>query len=105
MYIVDVSLRSGRVLLSHMNQALLLMSRPSVRPPRMLEKFHAEYCAMNRPLFPSSAPPIRDLLLFGVDWDWLSFPKLSPHLVNLRIHFRGDMNQDERNREMFSSEF
>ncbi|OAX37572.1 hypothetical protein K503DRAFT_857268 [Rhizopogon vinicolor AM-OR11-026] len=40
-------------------------------------------------LFPGSVPPIRDLLLFGTHWSWLSASMLSSTLVNLRMHYDG----------------
>ncbi|OAX37579.1 hypothetical protein K503DRAFT_226110 [Rhizopogon vinicolor AM-OR11-026] len=76
-------------------QALSLMSRPSIHPAHMLEKLHlqlihnknhATHHRHEQSLFPSSTPPIRDLLLFGVTCDWLPPSMLSSHLLNFWIH-------------------
>ncbi|KAG1739585.1 hypothetical protein EDB19DRAFT_840045 [Suillus lakei] len=81
----------------HIRQALLLMSRPSVHPARMLEKLHlqlvhdqfnADPVHYGPLIFPGSASPINDLILFGMSWSWLSPTVFSSHLVNLRIHYR-----------------
>ncbi|KAG2121561.1 hypothetical protein BD769DRAFT_1671440 [Suillus cothurnatus] len=91
--------------ITHTYQALSLMSRPSIHPAHRLEKLHlqsihnprhaAHY--VNEPsLFPGSAPPIRDLLLFGISWAWPSSSMLSSNLVDLRIHYDGCMNEDGR---------
>ncbi|KAG1784857.1 uncharacterized protein HD556DRAFT_1451309 [Suillus plorans] len=80
----------------HIRQALVLMSRPSVHPAHMLEKLHVQlvHDQLNvdpdhhEPfIFPGSAPPINDLILFGTSWSWLSPSMFSSHLVNLRIHY------------------
>ncbi|KAG1897494.1 uncharacterized protein F5891DRAFT_530835 [Suillus fuscotomentosus] len=80
----------------HIRQALVLISRSSVHPAHMLEKLHVQlvHDQLNvdpdhhEPLiFPGSAPPINDLILFGTSWSWLSPSIFSPHLVNLRIHY------------------
>ncbi|OJA16822.1 hypothetical protein AZE42_13667, partial [Rhizopogon vesiculosus] len=88
----------------HMYQALSLMSRPSVHPAGILEKLHLQLVHnenhathhIDEPsLFPGSSPPIRDLVLFGINWAWLSPSKaLSSHLVNLRMHFVSRTNDD-----------
>ncbi|KAJ8590040.1 hypothetical protein M405DRAFT_816950 [Rhizopogon salebrosus TDB-379] len=90
---------------THTYQALLLLSRHFVRPPCMLEKLHLELMHSNHhaiyssgevALFPAgSAPPIRDLLLSGVDWDWLSPTWFSRHLVNLQIRFNTCMDDSD----------
>lgn len=81
---------------THIRQALVLMSRPSVHPVHMLEKLHLQlvhdqlkvHRRHHEPLiFPGSAPPINDLILFGTSWSWLSPSIFSSHLVNLRIHY------------------
>ncbi|KAJ8590041.1 hypothetical protein M405DRAFT_933089 [Rhizopogon salebrosus TDB-379] len=99
----EFTLRTTTVV--HTSQVLLLLSRPSVHPAHMLEKLHlhlvhnkchAAYSNEDLALFPHSAPPIRDLVLFGIDWDWVSFSKFSPHLVDLRIHLDPYMDDTER---------
>jgi hypothetical protein len=81
----------------HIRQALVLMSRPSVQPAHMLEKLHLQLVHnqlsgdpdhYQPPIFPGSASPINDLVLFGTSWSWLSPSMFSSHLVNLRIHYR-----------------
>ncbi|KAG1766599.1 hypothetical protein EV702DRAFT_1149448 [Suillus placidus] len=89
--------------ITHTYQALSLMSRPSVHPARELVKLHlqsvhnprhaAHY--VNEPsLFLGSAPPVRDLLLFGISWAWPSSSMMSSNLVNLRIHYNAYDNED-----------
>jgi hypothetical protein len=81
---------------AHTYQAVSLMSRSSIHPVHMLEKLHlllvhnerhAAHHIHEPSLFPGSAPPIRDLMLFGIHWAWLSAPMLSSHLVDLRMHY------------------
>ncbi|KAG1822418.1 uncharacterized protein BJ212DRAFT_1327704 [Suillus subaureus] len=76
--------------------ALSFLSRPSVYPACNLEKLHLQFIHnprhadhfMNEPsLFPGSVPPLRDLVLFGISWTWLSPHMLSSHLSDLRIHY------------------
>ncbi|KAG1822419.1 uncharacterized protein BJ212DRAFT_801505 [Suillus subaureus] len=90
---------------THIHQALLLISRPCVHPARMLEKLHLELVhgqfdedpVHYGPLiFPGSVSPINDLILFGMSWSWLSPTVFSSHLVNLRIHYRMPMYEDDR---------
>ncbi|KAG2032902.1 hypothetical protein BDR03DRAFT_968953 [Suillus americanus] len=92
--------------ITHTYQALSLMSRPSIHPANRLEKLHLQFIHnprhaahhINEPsLFPGSAPPIRDLLLFGTSWAWISSSMLSSNLVDLRIHYDGLMNEDGGN--------
>lgn len=92
--------------ITHTYQALSLMSRPSIHPAHSLEKLHLQFIHnprhaahhVNEPsLFPGSAPPIRDLLLFGVSWTWPSSSMLSSNLVDLRIRYDGSMNEDGGN--------
>ncbi|KAG1849849.1 hypothetical protein C8R48DRAFT_836765 [Suillus tomentosus] len=87
--------------IAHTYQALSLMSRPSVHPACGLEKLHLQFIHNSRhathfidepSLFPGSAPPIRDLLLFGITWAWPSSSMLSSNLTNLRIHYDTHMN-------------
>ncbi|KAG2145445.1 uncharacterized protein EDB93DRAFT_1337831 [Suillus bovinus] len=54
---------------------------------------HAVHRIGEPSLFPGSAPPIRDLLFFGVSWAWPSSSMLSSNLVNLRIHYNAYINQ------------
>ncbi|KAG1784929.1 uncharacterized protein HD556DRAFT_1451241 [Suillus plorans] len=88
--------------IAHTYQALSLMSRPSVHPACGLEKLHLQFIHNSRhathfigepSLFPGSAPPIRDLLLFGITWAWPSSSMLSSNLTNLRIHYDTHMNE------------
>jgi hypothetical protein len=90
----EFTLRTTSV--AHTYQAVTLMSRSSVHPAHMLEKLHlllvhnerhAAHHIHEPSLFPGSAPPIRDLMLFGIHWAWLSAPMLSSHLVDLRMHY------------------
>ncbi|KAG2121549.1 hypothetical protein BD769DRAFT_1006287 [Suillus cothurnatus] len=90
---------------THIHQALLLFSRPCVSPACMLEKLHLQLVhghfdedpAHYGPLiFPGSASPINDLILFGMSWSWLSPTVFSSHLVNLRIHYRMPVQEDDR---------
>ncbi|KAG1739580.1 hypothetical protein EDB19DRAFT_1710900 [Suillus lakei] len=92
--------------IAHTYQALSLMSRPSVRPACGLEKLHLQFIHnprhavhhVNEPsLFPGSASPIRDLLLFGISCTWPSSSMLSTNLVDLRIHYDAFMNEDGEN--------
>lgn len=92
--------------ITHTYQALALMSRPSIHPARKLEKLHFQFIHNPRhashhisepSLFPGSAPPIRDLLLFGISWAWSSPSALSSNLVNLRIHYDAWTNDDGGN--------
>jgi hypothetical protein len=87
--------------IAHTYQALSLMSRPSIHPAHKLEKLHLQFVHNPRhaahhisepSLFPGSAPPIRDLLLFGISWAWPSSSMLSSNLVDLRIHYDACMN-------------
>ncbi|KAG2140247.1 uncharacterized protein EDB93DRAFT_1252881 [Suillus bovinus] len=89
--------------ITHTYQALSLMSRPSAHPARGLEKLHLQFVHnlrhathyINEPsLFPGLAPPIRDLVLFGMSWAWPSSSMWSSNLVNLRIHYDTTMNED-----------
>ncbi|KAG2060557.1 hypothetical protein BDR06DRAFT_947910, partial [Suillus hirtellus] len=85
---------------THIRQALVLMSRPSVHPVHLLEKLRLQLVHdqlkvdrryYHEPLiFPGSTPPINDLILFGNSWSWLSPSKFPSHLVNLRIHYCTD---------------
>ncbi|KAG2358345.1 hypothetical protein BDR07DRAFT_1463087 [Suillus spraguei] len=84
---------------THIRQALTLMSCPSVHPAHMLQKLHLQlvHTQLNvdpnhhEPIiFPGSASPINDLILFGTSWSWLSPSMFSSHLVNLRIHYCTD---------------
>ncbi|KAG2153047.1 uncharacterized protein EDB93DRAFT_238960 [Suillus bovinus] len=84
---------------THIRQALLLLSRPSVHPAHMLEKLYLQlvHNQLNvdpnhrePSIFPGSASPINDLILFGTSWSWLSSSMFSSHLVNLRIHYCTD---------------
>ncbi|KAG1822501.1 uncharacterized protein BJ212DRAFT_1585317 [Suillus subaureus] len=84
---------------THIRQALVLMSRPSVHLAHMLEKLHLElvHSQLNvdpdhhePSIFPGSASPINDLILFGTSWSWLSPSMFSSHLVNLQIHYCTD---------------
>ncbi|KAG1766123.1 hypothetical protein EV702DRAFT_797306 [Suillus placidus] len=90
---------------THIHQALLLISRPCVHPARMLEKLHlqlvhgqfdADPVHYGSLVFPGSASPINDLILFGMSWSWLSPTVFSSHLVNLRIHYRMSVHEDDR---------
>ncbi|KAG2338256.1 hypothetical protein BDR05DRAFT_1062903 [Suillus weaverae] len=92
--------------ITHTYQALSLMSRPSVHPARELDKLHLQFVHnprhaahyVNEPsLFPGSAPPVRDLLLFGISWAWPSSSMMSFNLVNLRIHYNPCNNEDGGN--------
>ncbi|KAG2038659.1 hypothetical protein BDR03DRAFT_953978 [Suillus americanus] len=66
----------------------------------MLEKLHLQLIQSQldvdsaywrEPLiFPGSASPINDLILFGISWSRLSPFMFSSHLVNLRIHYCTD---------------
>ena len=97
----EFTLRTTSV--AHTYQALSLISRPSVHPARMLEKLHLQLVHNERhavhyvdepSLFPGSASPIRDLVLFGISWAWPSSSILSSHLINLRFHYNAIMNED-----------
>ncbi|KAG0696088.1 hypothetical protein DFH29DRAFT_239104 [Suillus ampliporus] len=90
----DFTLRTTSI--THVYQALSFMSSPSVHPARILEKLHIQFVHNERHaahfideplLFPGSVPPIRNLLLFGISWAWLSSSMLSYHLVDMRIHY------------------
>ncbi|OJA11906.1 hypothetical protein AZE42_07644 [Rhizopogon vesiculosus] len=92
----EFTLRTTSV--AHMYHALSFMSHPSIHPAHMLEKFHVQLVHNERhaahyfqepSLFPGSVPPIRDLLLFGIKWSWLSASMFSSTLVNLRMHYDG----------------
>lgn len=92
--------------IAHTYQALSLMSRPSIHPAHGLEKLHlqfvhnprhAAYHISEPSLFPGSAPPIRNLLLFGISWAWPSLSMLSSNLVDLRIHYDACTNDDGGN--------
>lgn len=92
--------------ITHTYQALALMSRPSSQPAHELKKLHLQFVHNPRhashhisepSLFPGSAPPIRDLLLFGISWAWPSPSALSSNLVNLRIHYDAWTNDDGGN--------
>ncbi|KAJ8588557.1 hypothetical protein M405DRAFT_819506 [Rhizopogon salebrosus TDB-379] len=95
---------------THMYQALALMSRPSSLPVHMLEKLHlqlvhnthAAHYIHESVLFPGSAPPIRDLLLFGIHSAWLSSSIPPSHLVNLRVYYYDAMNDDDPGLIVFS---
>ncbi|OAX33600.1 hypothetical protein K503DRAFT_775443 [Rhizopogon vinicolor AM-OR11-026] len=100
----EFTLRTTSVV--HTIQALSVMSRPSVHPASMLEKLHlqlvhngehAHHYIHDPSLFPGSAPPIRDLLLFGINCAWLSSSMLSSHVVNLQMHYDDfDLDDDIR---------
>ncbi|KAG1861784.1 hypothetical protein DFJ58DRAFT_744177 [Suillus subalutaceus] len=84
---------------THIRQALVLLSCPSIHPAHMLEKLHLQLVhsqldvdpAHHEPsIFPGSASPINDLILFGTSWSWLSPSMFSSHLVNLRIQYCTD---------------
>ncbi|KAG0696087.1 hypothetical protein DFH29DRAFT_952605 [Suillus ampliporus] len=92
--------------IAHTYSALSFMSRPSVHPARILGKLHLQFVHnkchaahyINEPsLFPDSAPPIHDLLLFGINWGWPSSSMLSSHLVDLRLRYDAWMNEDNGN--------
>ncbi|KAG2749442.1 hypothetical protein P692DRAFT_20953366 [Suillus brevipes Sb2] len=92
--------------IAHTYQALSLLSRPSIHPAHKLEKLHLQFVHSPRhaayhigepSLFPGSAPPIRDLLLFGISWAWPASSTLSSNLVDLRIHYDACDNSDGNN--------
>ncbi|KAG2337921.1 hypothetical protein BDR05DRAFT_737724 [Suillus weaverae] len=92
--------------ITHTYQALSLMSHSSIHPVRELDKLHLQFVHnprhaahyVNEPLlFPGSAPPVRDLLLFGISWAWPSPSMMSSNLVNLRIHYNAYDNEDGGN--------
>ncbi|OJA17500.1 hypothetical protein AZE42_09411 [Rhizopogon vesiculosus] len=106
----EFTLRTTSVV--HTIQALSIMSRPSVHPVSVLEKLHlqlvhneehAHHYIHEPSLFPGSAPPIRDLLLFGTSCAWLSSSMLSSHVVNLRMHYEG-FNHDDDTRTVLLSQ-
>ncbi|KAG2126551.1 hypothetical protein DEU56DRAFT_541734 [Suillus clintonianus] len=84
--------------IAHTYQALSLLSRPSVHPAHKLEKLHLQFIHNPRhathstdepSLFPGSVPPIRGLLLFGINWAWPSSHMFSQNLVDLRVYYDG----------------
>ncbi|OJA17485.1 hypothetical protein AZE42_13246 [Rhizopogon vesiculosus] len=108
----EFALRTTSVV--HAIQALSIMSCPSVHPANILKKLHlqlvhneehAHYDIHEPSLFPGSAPPIRDLLLFSINCSWLPSSMFSSHLVNFRMHYNHDgYNHDDNTRTVLLSQ-